>query len=166
MDAQTKRDKINLITDRKIYFQDPSIKRAFESEYNVKAIDFLIETETKCEIRLIGLAFPNWQNETPVNKYEVTLRNKRSNYTFDFYSSIKDTENKRSLPLDFYSVLACLSSYYPESFDEFLADFGYEIKSERDYLRIKKIHLDCIDEMRALERLFTDEQLEKLAEIN
>ena len=28
MDAQTKRDKINLITDRKIYFQDPSIKRA------------------------------------------------------------------------------------------------------------------------------------------
>lgn len=165
MDAQTKRDKINLITERKIYFQDPSIKRAFESEYNIQAINFLLETNTKCFIEFSHKGFPSWQNKDQVNIYSVTLKNEKSSYTFKFYDSIKNTQDRKMLTLDFYSVLACLEIYTPENFDEFCSEHGYEFKNESDYIRVKKIHLECIDQTKALRKLFTSEQLEKLSEI-
>lgn len=160
----TKEAKIFTITGR--HFASKSIEDAFKNEYNVKAIEFLNSSLTECDIRFLNKDFPSWQNKEQVNKYSVTLKNKKHSYTFDFYDSIKNTNDKKSSVLNFYNVLACLSLYYPENFDDFINEFGYEIKTERDYIRIKKIHLDCLDESKALSKLFTSEELEKLSEIN
>ncbi len=162
---------MNTLTESEIIFKitgkninSDSLKITFENSYNKDAIDFLLETETECNIHFMSKQFPSWGKEE-VNTYSVTLKNKRSSYTFTFYDSIKNTQDRKSATFQFYSVLACLDSNYAESFDDFISDFGYEIKTERDYVRIKKIHLDCIDESKALRKLFTEEQLEKLNDI-
>ena len=64
MDNETKIQKI--ITPNK-YFSDLQIKKIFESEYNRQAIDFLVESNTTCDIELIGQDFSNWNKKSKVN---------------------------------------------------------------------------------------------------
>lgn len=142
------------------------LTKIFDSKYNRQAIDFLLETKTICDIELIGEDFSEWNKKAKVNKYRVTLKNKNHNYTFDFWDSIHNTEKRKSAKYDFYSVLACLGLYIPDSFDEFCADLGYEFKNETEYIKTKQIHLNCLDQNKNLRKLFTTEQLEKLSEIN
>ena len=142
-----------------------SCDKAFKSEYNKQAIQFLLKTNTECKIEFIGKQIaPSWGNQS-VNTYTVTLKNSKSSYTYTFYDSISNTEKKKSLTLEFYSVLACLGSYYPESFDDFISEFGYTFDSEREYIRVKQIHLNCLDESKALRKLFNEEELRELSEI-
>jgi len=137
-----------------------------ESEYNRQAIDFLVETDTTCDIELIGQDFSSWNKKSKVNKYSVTLKNKRHSYTFDFWDSIANTEKNKKAKYDFYSILACVTKYVPDSFDEFCSDFGYEFKNETEYIKAKQTHLDCLEQVKNLKKLFTSEQFEKLSEIN
>lgn len=146
-------------------FNPDLIKALFKSDYQVQAINFLANSETTCQIDPIGKTFPSWGNKA-VNTYSVTLKNKRGEYTFTFYDSISNTEKKKSARLDFYSVLACLGFYIPENFDEFCADFGYTFKTEEDYIKVKQTHISCLNQEKALRKMFTAEEMEELAEIN
>ena len=71
-----------------------------------------------------------------------------------------------SLTLDFYTVLAAIGHYVSDNFDDFCAECGYQFKNETEYIKVKKTHLDCLDESKNLAKLFTPEELEKLADIN
>lgn len=151
---------------------DNTIKvNGYDSEYNHQALDFLIETNTTCNIKGIGQRVPSWadkksKKQSMINAYSVTLKNSRGEYTYDFYDSVNNTEKGKSSRHDFYSVIACMSVYYPDSFDDFVSEFGYEFNNESEYIKTKQIHLSCLEEKKALHRLFTSEQLEKLSEIN
>ncbi len=60
-----------------------------------------------------------------------------------------------------YDVLACLDGYAPESFEEFCSDYGYDTDSrsaERTYNAVRQQAED-------LQRLYSDTELEALAEI-
>jgi hypothetical protein len=67
---------------------------------------------------------------------------------------------------DAYSPLACLYLNYSSNFDDFCQDLGYTYETEREYINVKKIYLDCIDQDNALRKMFTNEELEMLSEIN
>lgn len=152
-----------IITDR-CFISD---NKAAEIECNLyykSAVDFLVETETTCDIENVGTDQPSW-GKTRVNKYRVTLKNKRHSYSFDFWDSIANTEAKKSLKFNFYSVLASLDPYINESFDNFCAEFGYEFKNESEYIKAKDTHLKCIDQVKNLKKLFTSDQLERLGDI-
>ncbi len=160
-------EKINKVLPNSYsYISDLRANKVLESEYQQQAVNFLLESETTCEIKSIGLRNPNWDSKRDVNAYRVTLSNKRHTWSFDFFDSIKNTEDKKSASLDFYSVLACMGHYTPESFDEFCSNFGYEFKNETEYIKAKSAHLACLDQDKNLKKLFTSEQLEKLQEIN
>lgn len=61
-----------------------------------------------------------------------------------------------------YDVLASMSGYYPETFEDFCSEFGYDedsIKAKETFEAVQKEEL-------GLRRIFTTDQLEKLAEIN
>ena len=162
----TNQDKLKaiLIQPNKTYFSDLMIKKIFESEYNQQAIDFLIESKTKINIEFNGLAKTSWSSDK-VNQYEVTLKNDRHEWTYEFCDSVRNTEDGKSAKFDFYSVLACMDVNVTESFDDFCSDFGYEFKNESEYIKIKKTHLACVEQMNELKKLFTADQLEKLGEI-
>lgn len=62
---------------------------------------------------------------------------------------------------DAYTVLAALTNYAPESLEVFCGDYGYDTdsrKAEKTYNAVK-------DEVMNLERLYSKEQMEELAEI-
>lgn len=162
------RDKLNeiLIEYNRVYFSDVMIAKIFKSDYNRQAIEFLLKTQTKIDITSHGQAYPNWQNEHMVNKYTITLKNSKHTYKFDYHDSIKNTQDGKSLKYDFYSVLAGLGYYIFDSFDEFCSEFGYEFKNESEYIKIKSIHLACLEQTKDLRKLFTASELDMLSEIN
>ena len=145
-------------------FRPDRIRELFESEYQMQAINFLVQAKTTCYIHFIGESSPSWGKQL-VNTYSVTLKNSRGEYTFTFYDSINNTEKKKSARLDFYSVLACLGFYTPENFDEFCADFGYSFKTEEEYIKVKQTHITCLNQDKALRKMFTAEEMEDLGSI-
>jgi len=162
------RDQLNniLIDYNRFYLSDKKISEIYQSRYNRQAIDFLTSSYTKIDISHNGCDYPQWQKSSKVNKYLVTLRNSKHTYSFEFFDSIKNTEDNKSCKYDFYSVLACLSYYTPESFDDFCSEFGYEFENESEYIKTKSIHLACLDQQKNIKKLFNDEQLQLLQEIN
>lgn len=60
-----------------------------------------------------------------------------------------------------YDVLACLDVLYSDNFDDFCADFGYDT----DSIKAEKTYRASQEQDRALRRLFTVDQLEKLHDI-
>lgn len=159
-------DKLNKVLPNNYRYVSQAIAdKAFESEYNRQAIDFLVDTETTCDIAFLGLNKPSWGKQK-VNHYEVTLKNKRSTFTFNFWDSINNTERGKKLGYDFYSVLACLSFDYNISFDDFISENCFEIKSESDYIKLKSTYLEIERQNSELKKLFTESELERLSDIN
>lgn len=158
-------EKINKVLPNNFkYVSDNAANKALESKYNQQAVDFLIKAETTCEIVFMGLDKVGW-GKTNVNKYEVTLKNKNHSYTFNFWDSISNTQKNNKATFDFYSVLASLELYTQENFDDFCAELGYGFKNETEYIKVKNIHLACLDQEKNLKKLFNQEQLNELAEI-
>lgn len=163
----TNSELINKVTSNRTRFiGEKQAEKILGNEYQKQAIDFLLETKTTCDIVKIGLSNTPWDGKKRVNKYEVTLKNERGEYTFDFYDSIKNTEEGKSATLDFYSVLACLDLDYSSDFDDFCANYGYEFSTEKEFLKAKNVYFAVIEQDKNLRRIFTEEQLEKLADIN
>lgn len=159
-------EKINKVLPwNESYISESKVNQILDSDYNLQVVDFLLKTETTCKIEYIGLDTPKWGKEK-VFTYSVTLKNKKHIYTFKFYDSINNTNKNKKATYDFYSVLACLSTYIPDSFDDFCSDFGYEFKTEEDCIDGKQTHLACLYQQRNLKKLFTDEELILLAEIS
>lgn len=152
------------ITTGNIYLSDQKLNTVFECPYNKKAIDFLISTNTTCDIVEIGLDKPRW-GKSLVNKYRVTLENKNHSYTFYFWDSIKNTENNISAVYKFYNILACLDSNVDDSFDNFCASYGYEFKNETEYIETKSTHLLCLEQAKNLKKLFDNSQFNLLCDV-
>jgi hypothetical protein len=159
-------EKLNAITSKyDRYISESMAEKIAGSEYNKKAIDFLFDAETVCVINFLGLNKPHWGTKK-VNHYEVTLKNKKSEFTFNFWDSINNTEKGKKSTYDFYSVLACLSLNYFQNFDDFLREDGYEFKTESEYIRLKAVYLEIERQDKELRKLFTSEELERLSDIN
>ena len=65
-----------------------------------------------------------------------------------------------------YEILACLQKYEVGTMDDFMADYGYKIKSARDITRFLNLYNACQEEYADVCRIFTREQIEELWEIS
>lgn len=65
-----------------------------------------------------------------------------------------------------YDILACLDTYVPDTFEEFCSEFGYDDLPLHRHDDIMQIFLNVRAQSKGLKAMFTDEQLEQLAEIN
>lgn len=64
-----------------------------------------------------------------------------------------------------YSILACLEKYDVGSMEAFMYEFGYEIRSPKDFVRFMRIYEAVVKEYKNLCRIFTPEQMVMLREI-
>jgi hypothetical protein len=128
-----------------------------ENEYEVKATSFLKQTETTFKAKFFKHDHYFTGDKDQRDIYKVTLRNKKGSYTFTFGQSIANTGKQPSA----YSVLACLTKYDVGSFDDFCSEFGYDTDSMSDLKTYKAV----AKEYQSLKRLFTDEELELMSEI-
>lgn len=84
-------------------------------------------------------------------------------HNIPIYRARNDKENliKEYMPSS-YDILACLSLLDEDTFEDFCSSFGYDT----DSIKAEKTYQACIEQDRQLRKLFSDSQLELLAEIN
>lgn len=67
---------------------------------------------------------------------------------------------KYAIPTE-YDILACLETYVPNTFEDFCWEFGYDT----DSISAMKTYLACQKQWAKIRKIFTEEQIEELAEI-
>ena len=65
-----------------------------------------------------------------------------------------------------YGILACLLKYDVGTIDDFINEFGYEIKCYKDMKNLEDNYKAVVDEYNNLMMLYSDEEMEDLGEIN
>lgn len=137
-----------------------------------------------------------WKDNEKRKWYDVTISTPNGNMNFVFWDSIYNTEMylitleqyvekkfgyrfedttyleqvKASKELDklkkenptAYDILSCLTKYDPGSFEDFCFEYGYD----DDSISALQIYLGVVKEYHDLKRIFTDEQMERLRDIN
>ena len=86
--------------------------------------------------------------------FKIKLIKGGKQYTFEFGQSISEGSNEPTL----YSVLACLTKYDPETFEDFCENYGYD----NDSRKAEKIYKEVVKEFNNMQRLFTSDELELL----
>ena len=161
------------------------------NEYLEQAKNLLNKANAKCEIVYGGISRnENWKEKEKRNWYDVTITTPRGKMTFTFWDSIHNTEistmtfeeyAKKKLKYNRvedmsygekvkakndlarlkadavpneYDVLACLEKYDP-------GELGYN----EDSRTAERIYIAVIKEYKDLIRIFTEEQMEELREI-
>ena len=135
-------------------------------DYNKQAKDFLEKANAKMKIEFIGMDVNKLWNETQSrNCYRIVIKTKLGQYTFKFWDSIYNTRNNIE-PTE-YDILACLEKYDVGTFCDFCNEFGYSEYDEDGYLnrKNKQLYNAVKKEYESLCRIFTDEQMEMLREI-
>lgn len=131
------------------------------SEYVKQAKDFLAKANAKMQITPLGVEQnKKWNEKCFRNTYRVTITTQNGNMWVKFWDSINNKE--KGLKPNEYDVLACLQKYDVGTYKDFLSEFGYDPEDRHS----KEIYKACVSEYERLCRIFTDEQMEELREIN
>lgn len=128
------------------------------SEYTDQAHKFMGKTGTTMKVKFLGFMpyFPDEKEKRDV--YQIILRRVGRSFTFKFGQSIN--ASKKGEEPNPYDVLACLTKYDPDTFENFCSEFGYDTDSrtaEKTFRAVQK-------EWGSVQRLFSD-VLEELREI-
>jgi len=130
------------------------------NEYDKQAEDFLTKTGTtfKAIFNRMGKHFPGDAQARSI--WDIVLQNERYTYSFTFGQSIAaGKEEPRP-----YSVLACLEKYEVSELADFLEEFGY-LESGEAAKRGIEIHPRVVEEYENVCKLWTEEEIEELQEI-
>jgi len=137
------------------------------NEYTKQAKEFMKKTGVQIDMQQIrpNLAFrPLWATDGKVQhglEYRVSIYkiDGSADYRFTFWDSIHNAEtNKRPTV---YDILASLNPTHATSFDEFCDEYGYD----RDSIKALETWKEVEEESKALHKLFTEKELDMLAEI-
>ena len=138
--------------------------------YEAMAKEFCEKTGTKVIIKYKEKKLNPW-NATDYTKnwihdiYRITIKRDGKQFSFNFTQSKNGTDNGEK-PTE-YDILACLTKYDVGSFEDFCAEFGYELYNE-EYTSYnknsKRTYNAVVKEYNNVMRLFKD-VIEELAEI-
>ena len=129
-------------------------------DYNKQAEKFLEETETtfKAEFRKFGRHFDDDTESRDI--YKITLTRGERIYKFNFGQSVANSRTDKSKPST-YDVLSCLTKNEVGTFEDFCGVYGYE----EDSRKAEKTYKAVLDEWQNIKMLYSDSEIDKLAEI-
>lgn len=113
----------------------------------------LINTNTNEEIRYRWLSEAMRYAQGDEQKFKQFVRNKLT-------LNCIIIKNKMKTPTA-YDILACLQTYEVENFKDFCSDYGYS----EDSIKAHKIYDAVLEEWGNVERMWSDEEIEKINEI-
>lgn len=159
------------------------------SEYERRAIEFLLNTNTVLDIDYIGHGHHFDEDKETRDIYRFTLKREGRKYTAKFGQSIAHSgtptesykvtakfnrtnpgsfptkpehfERKRQKPTA-YDILACMTKHDIGSFEYFCGEFGYDVdsrKAEQTYFAVQR-------EYKGVCLIWNAEEREQLADIN
>lgn len=144
------------------------------SEYVKQAKDFLASCNATMKMMYLGKeANATWDETRERDTYMVNIVTPMGNMQIKFWDSINDTINNvnrtrsgysRKYPTE-YDILSCLQKYDVGDIEDFICEYGYEIKKRGDLKRIMNIYDAVIKEYNNIRRCFTEEQIEAMQEI-
>ena len=141
-----------------------------ENKYFRQAADFCERTGCSISAEYSGQDVPQWDGEKH-NHFKIKFERGRRSFIVDFYDSVINTEKYKPEANGFfpmrgypsaYDIIACLQKYDCGTFENFCAEYGYN----EDSRKAEEIYNACKEEFSNLQRLFTDEEIEELQEIN
>jgi hypothetical protein len=161
------------------------------NEYHKQADDFLVAAKIEYGAVNVGQRKLDWGDEDrgAVNMYVCTFKRKGKSISFDFYSSIHDTEitnaslsqwypvticgkvfktskglsqAKQDARHHAYDLLYCLQKYDPGIFDDWCLELGYDPDSTKAF----KTYQAVCEEWIKVRSFFTSAELEQIQEIN
>ena len=121
-----------------------------DSVYNAE----VIEAIEKYEKRTFLQTREDYKREDILKKHGL-LSKVRATHSKDRGDIVKEFEPNA------YSVLACLSPLYEDSFKDFCGAFGYD----EDSITAERIYRACIEQDRNIRKLWDISELEKLGKI-
>ena len=102
-------------------------------------------------------------------KYSYTQRKYASQVLDSINNTIKNSDlrriNRSRIKPTAYDILSCLQKYDVGDIEDFICEFGYEIKKRGDLTRIQNIYNAVVKEYQDICRCFTPEQIEAMQEI-
>lgn len=154
-------------------------------DYNKQGEYFLTSTNTKMDISYKGYDYHFAGDKDKRDIYTITLSRNSRKYTFDFGQSIHHSGRfilgYKKIPGGYqmreikpnpnysqptaYDILTCLQKYDAGTFDNFISEFGYEFSSVSEYKAIKKIYKAVCKEFDNVQKLWSEEEIEQLQEI-
>ncbi len=136
------------------------------NEYDQQADSFMKLTNTTMTAKFKAHQKYFAGDDKARDVYIVTLKNDAGRYTFTFGQSNQKSDGKTP-PLP-YDILSCFTKYDPGSYEEFCREYGYDIYNSRTGRKEGssfKIYTAVCKEYEAICRLFTEDQIELMAEI-
>lgn len=129
--------------------------------YQKQANEFLEKNKTTFKSTFKGETVNKlWNDNKTRYFYSFTLKNANGSYTGKFYGSINDYQ-RNIQELTAYDVLAAITKYDVGTFKDFCQCFGYNDNSKND----EKIYKLVKKEYQGMKKLFNDDQLKELEEI-
>jgi hypothetical protein len=137
--------------------------------YTKQAQDFLERTNTTYKATYINTGYHFDDDKHKRDRYLITFIKGDKTMTLIFGDSIANTEKRAqsriNKPPSAYSVLACLTKYQPESLLDFVRDYGYPHDTREELKRAEHIYRKVCIEWDDVTRMWNDEELELLREI-
>lgn len=144
------------------------------NEYTRIAEKFLKDCDAKMTIIYLGMEInKNWNEKCKRDVYLVNIVTPLGDMQVKFWDSVYDTEKNTQRKLcgqslkkpTAYDILSCLTTYDVGDIEDFIFDYGYEIKKKGDFTRIQYIYNAVKKEYEDVCRCFTENQIEQLCEI-
>lgn len=141
------------------------------SKYVKQAEDFLESCNATMDIMYLGTEVnKDWDEKRERDTYMVNIRTPKGNMQVKFWDSINNTiknSNFRRLRIKptAYDILSCLQKYDVGDIEDFMWEFGYEIKNRGDLKRLQDTYNAVVKEYQDICRCFTPEQIEAMQEI-
>lgn len=134
------------------------------NEYVKQAKDFLESCNATMTITYLGKeANANWNEAKLRNTYRATIKTPKGSMWVKFWDSMANTQSGKK-PNE-YDILACLQKYDVGTIDDFVSEYGYEVKEWADVKRIQKTYKAVCAEYKKVCRCFTEDQIEAMQEI-
>ena len=145
------------------------------SNYVNQAKNFLKDCNATMEFIYLGTEInKNWNETRERDTYMVNIRTPLGNMQVKFWDSINNTLKnkerhlsglKKKIQITEYDVLSCLQKYDVGDIEDFMLEFGYEIKERGDFKRLQSIYNAVVNEYEDVCRCFTKKQIERMQEI-
>ena len=129
------------------------------NEYVKQAEDFLKETNTELTVEFLrnGKYFHSDKDVRDI--YKFTIKRGGRTYSSEFGQSVMNSQS--GVPPTAYDILACLTKYDPGTFEDFCSEFGYD----EDSRNAEKTYNAVREEWMGVQTIWTDEEIDKLLEI-
>lgn len=131
------------------------------TDYERIAKDFCKKHGAKVAFRWIANEEnPLWNDSQRRPHYKATIKTERGQMTVDFWDSVYNMTHGET-PTE-YDIFTCLEKYEVYDFCEWCGEYGYDTDSRRAY----RLWCLCRRQWVSVQRVFTDEQIAELREIN